>query len=189
MRTLAMITEIRRSFWLTVCSFSTTTTSPPSMGPGPRAVALTPPEWPVAPTSLRRSMLPSPSHQGLGLRSVARSWLPVRSLPLRPGNSPTILEDGRVDGLQNVGRPSSCHPTGRLALASINEQARCQSSVPHSVGVSLAITASYVRRKDFGQREISGRMQMFAGQPKFREGCKMFAKLKGNFFGEELQTS
>jgi len=32
-------------------------------------------------------------------------------------------------------------------------------------------------------------MQMFAGQPKFREGCKMFAKLKGNFFGEELQTS
>src|SRR6266498_2137884 len=72
--------------------------------------------------------------------------------------------------------------TGRLALASINEQARCQSSVPQSVGVSLAFTASYVRRKDFGQREISGRMQMFAGQGKFREGCKMFAKLKGKFF-------
>jgi len=70
--------------------------------------------------------------------------------------------------------------TGRLALASINEQARCQSSVSQSVGVSLAFTASYGRRKDFGQREISGRMQMFAGHRKFREGCKMFAGSKGN---------
>jgi len=82
-------------------------------------------------------MLPSPSHQGPGLRSFARSWLPVRSLPLRPGNSPTIPKDGRVDGLHNVGLPSSCHLTGRPGLAWINQQARCQSSVRQPVGVSL----------------------------------------------------
>src|SRR5437867_3606394 len=35
MRTLAMITEIRRSFWLTVFSYSTTRTHPPLDGPWP----------------------------------------------------------------------------------------------------------------------------------------------------------
>ena len=124
-------------------------------------------------------MLPSPSHQGPGLRSFARSWLPVRSLPLRPGNSPTIPKDGRVDGPQNVGLPSSCHLTGRPGPAWVNEQARCQSSVLQPVGVSLAFTASYVRRRDFGQREISGRMQMFAGQPKFRGRVQDVCKAQG----------
>ena len=45
------------------------------------------------------------------------SRLPVRSLSLRPGNSPTTLYGGRVNGLQVIGLPPPCHPSyGALAL-------------------------------------------------------------------------
>ena len=146
MVTLAIMTEIRRSFWLTVFSYSTTRTSPSgariaprrlrravashvqarapplspwdeegfsscSTRPGPRAIALTPPEWPVARTSLRRSMLPSHSHQGIGLRSFALSRLPVRSTlrPLAVLRSPrqdasTVGRDQEVEGKRNANR-------------------------------------------------------------------------------------
>jgi hypothetical protein len=53
-----------------------------------RAVAPTPPERPAASAVLRRSVLPSPSGCGLGLRGFALSGPPPRSLALRPGDSP-----------------------------------------------------------------------------------------------------
>src|SRR3954464_4793678 len=53
-----------------------------------RAVAPPPPERPPASAVLRRSVLPSPSGCGLGLRGFALSGPPLRSLVLRPGDSP-----------------------------------------------------------------------------------------------------
>ena len=89
-----------------------------STRPCPRAVALTPPEWSAAPASLRRPMLPSPSHHGLGLRSFALSRLPVRSLTLRPGNSLTILKMAVSMGFRrSVSLPPAIQATGPLALA------------------------------------------------------------------------
>ena len=89
-----------------------------STRPCPRAVALTPPEWPAAPTSLRRSMLPSPSHQGLGLRNFALSRLPVRSLTLRPGHSLAIPKMAVSMGFRaSVSLGPAIQATGPLALA------------------------------------------------------------------------
>jgi hypothetical protein len=56
--------------------------------PRPRAAATTPPERPGAFASSRRSVLPSPPHRRLGLRNSAVSRPLVRSLSLRPGDSP-----------------------------------------------------------------------------------------------------
>ena len=54
---------------------------------------------------------------GHGIRTLRLSELPVRSLSLRPGNSPTTLYGGRVNGLQIIGFPPPCHPSyGALAL-------------------------------------------------------------------------
>ena len=62
-------------------------------------------------------MLPSSTENGLGLRTFRLSGLPVRSLSLRPGNSPTTPHDGRVNGLQISGFSPPCHPNyGALAL-------------------------------------------------------------------------
>ena len=59
---------------------------------------------------------------------ISCAWEPRKAGPRGfIGNSPSIPKDGRVDGPQNVGLPSSCHLTGRPGLAWINEQARCQS--------------------------------------------------------------
>ena len=61
-----------------------------STRPDHRAVAPTPPECSAASATLRRVMPPSPSAWGLGLRILGFSGSPVRSLPLRPGDSLTI---------------------------------------------------------------------------------------------------
>jgi hypothetical protein len=52
-----------------------------------RAVATTPPESPAATASMRQTLLPSPYGCRLGLRGFAFSGPPMRSLPLRPGDS------------------------------------------------------------------------------------------------------
>lgn len=62
-----------------------------SARPCRRAAATTPPESSVASASLRHSVLPSPSHCGLGLRGSSLSGPPVRSLALRPGDSQSSL--------------------------------------------------------------------------------------------------
>ena len=86
--------------------------------PRHRAVATTPPECRSASASLRYAMLPS----SFGLRTrppgLALSGPPLRSLALRPGDSPTTLYDGRVDGLQGISFLPPCHPNyGVLALS------------------------------------------------------------------------
>ena len=49
---------------------------------------------------------------------LALSGPPLRSLALRPGDSPTTLYDGRVDGLQGISFLPPCHPNyGVLALS------------------------------------------------------------------------
>jgi hypothetical protein len=53
---------------------------------------------------------------GLGLRGLSFSGPPLRSLALRPGDSPSSCDDA-VDGLQGIGFPPPCHlATRRLAL-------------------------------------------------------------------------
>ena len=85
--------------------------------PGHRAVALTPPEWPVATASLRRVIRPSPPDYGLGLRSFALSRLPLRSLAVRPGDSLAIPKMAVSMGFRGwVSRPPTIQATGRLAL-------------------------------------------------------------------------
>jgi hypothetical protein len=81
------------------------------MCPGHRAVAPTPPECPAASAALRRSMLPSPSGCRLGLRVFALSGPPLRSLALRPGDSPTIPKMAVSMGFRPVGFPPACHPS------------------------------------------------------------------------------
>src|SRR6056297_890726 len=82
-----------------------------SMCPGHRAVAPTPPECPAASAALRRSMLPSPSGCRLGLRVFALSGPPLRSLALRPGDSPTIPRMTVSMGFRSVGFAPACHPS------------------------------------------------------------------------------
>ena len=81
-----------------------------SMRPGHRAVAPTPPERPAASAELRRSVLPSPYGWGLGLRGFALSGPPLRSLVLRPGDSPAIPKMTVSMGFRTFGFPPACHP-------------------------------------------------------------------------------
>src|SRR5215813_6802972 len=63
-------------------------------------------------------MLPSPSHQGLGLRPFALSRLPPRSLTLRPGDSLTILKMAVSMGFRaSVSLGPAIQATGPLVLA------------------------------------------------------------------------
>ena len=78
--------------------------------PGHRAVAPTPPEGPAASAALRRSLMPSPSGWGLGLRGYSLSGPPVRSLTLRPGDSPAIPKMTVSMGFRTFGFPPACHP-------------------------------------------------------------------------------
>jgi len=88
-----------------------------SMCPGHRAVAPTPPEGPTASAALRWSLLPSPSGCGLGLRIFALSGPPLRSLALRPGDSPAIPKMTVSMGFRSFGFPPACHPSyGASAL-------------------------------------------------------------------------
>src|SRR3954467_3672805 len=88
-----------------------------SMCPCRRAVAPTPPERPAASAALRRSVLPSPSGWGLGLRGFALSGPPLRSLTLRPGDSPAIPKMTASMGFRTFGLPPACHPSyGASAL-------------------------------------------------------------------------
>src|SRR3954469_7289267 len=82
-----------------------------SMCPCRRAVAPTPPERPAASAALRRSVLPSPYGWGLGLRGFALSGPPLRSLALRPGDSPTIPRMAVSMGFRTFGFPPACHPS------------------------------------------------------------------------------
>jgi hypothetical protein len=89
-----------------------------AMRPGPRAVALTPPEWPAAPASLRRSMQPSLSHHGLGLRGFTSFEATCAITPVSARGLAGHPEDGGVDGLQRFGSPPpAIQATGPLALA------------------------------------------------------------------------
>ena len=82
-----------------------------------RAVATTPPECRSALASLRYAMLLSSRTWGLSLRVFCFSRPPVRSLSLRPGNSPATPYGGRVNGLQVIVFSPPCHPCyGALAL-------------------------------------------------------------------------
>ena len=70
-----------------------------------------------ASASLRCVMLPSSALRRFGLRGMNVSWPPVRSLSLRPGDSPATLSDDRVSELQFIGFPPPCHSSyGALAL-------------------------------------------------------------------------
>jgi hypothetical protein len=82
-----------------------------SARPGHHAVALTPPEESAASASLRRTLLPSPSGCGLGLRGFALSGPPLRSLVLRPGDSLTLPRRAWSMGFRTVGFPPACHPS------------------------------------------------------------------------------
>jgi hypothetical protein len=82
-----------------------------------RAVATTPPEQFASSTNLRRSVLPSPDDSGLGLWGYTLSGPPMRSLPLRPGDSLTIPWMAFVDGLQIIRFPS-CLPSKLRGLGS-----------------------------------------------------------------------
>ena len=82
-----------------------------SMCPGHRAVAPTPPEGPAASAALRQFLLPSPSGCRLGLRVFALSGPPLRSLALRPGDSPTIPRMTVSMGFRPVSFPPTCHPS------------------------------------------------------------------------------
>src|SRR3954466_10307630 len=88
-----------------------------SMCPCHRAVAPTPPECPAASADVRRSMLPSPSGCRLGLRGFALSGPPLRSLALRPGDSPATPRMTVSMGFRTFGFPPACHPSyGASAL-------------------------------------------------------------------------
>ena len=80
-----------------------------------------PPRWSglAVSISFRLTMLPSPYGCGLGLQSFSLSGPPVRSLPLRPGDSLTSLKDCFVDGLQVVGFPCTCHPSYRVLILTL----------------------------------------------------------------------
>ena len=85
--------------------------------PRHRAVAPTPPERPAASAALRRSVLPSPSGWGLGLRGYSISGPPLRSLSLRPGDSPATPRMTVSMGFRTFGFPPACHPSyGASAL-------------------------------------------------------------------------
>src|SRR3954452_23491008 len=75
-----------------------------------RAVAPPPPEGPAASAGLRRFLLPSPSGRGLGLRGYSLSGPPLRSLTLRPGDSPAIPRMTASMGFRTFGFPPACHP-------------------------------------------------------------------------------
>src|SRR3954468_7219371 len=81
-----------------------------STRPCPRRVPPPPPEGPVASAALRRFLLPSPSGRGLGLRGYSLSGPPLRSLTLRPGDSPAIPRMTASMGFRTFGFPPACHP-------------------------------------------------------------------------------
>ena len=84
----------------------------PSLPPRRRGVA--------ASARLRRSLLPSRGQDTLGLRSLAFSRLPLRSLMLRPGNSLTILPMASSMGSRgSVSLRPAIQATGRLALVPV----------------------------------------------------------------------
>src|SRR5262249_22424430 len=88
-----------------------------SPSPCPRSPPPPPPERPAASAALRRSVLPSPSGWGLGLRGFALSGPPLRSLALRPGDSPAIPRMTVSMGFRTFGFPLACHPSyGASAL-------------------------------------------------------------------------
>ena len=97
-------------------------------------------------------MLPSSYGYGLGLRTFRLSGLPVRSLSLRPGNSPTTPYGGRVNGLQIIAFAPPCHPNyGALALtpAGLSPAERaslCWTHMPY-IGFSLGTARSSSARK------------------------------------------
>ena len=84
----------------------------PSLPPRRRGVA--------ASARLRRSLLPSRGQDTLGLRGLAFSRLPLRSLMLRPGNSLTILPMASSMGSRgSVSLRPAIQATGRLALVPV----------------------------------------------------------------------
>jgi hypothetical protein len=84
----------------------------PSLPPRRRGVA--------ASARLRRSLLPSRGQDTLGLRNLAFSRLPLRSLMLRPGNSLTILPMASSMGSRgSVSLRPAIQATGRLALVPV----------------------------------------------------------------------
>ena len=84
----------------------------PSLPPRRRGVA--------ASARLRRSLLPSRGQHTLGLRSLAFSRRPLRSLRLRPGNSLTILPMASSMGSRgSVSLRPAIQATGRLALVPV----------------------------------------------------------------------
>ena len=101
-----------------VSSLLTCTNRPQNRHSG-SAVATTTPECRSASASLRCGMLPSSPLCGLGLRGKKISWPPVRSLSLRPGDSPATLSGGCVGELQFISFLPPCHPSYEvLALSS-----------------------------------------------------------------------
>jgi hypothetical protein len=84
----------------------------PSLPPRRRGIA--------ASARLRCSLLPSRGQDTLGLRSLAFSRLPLRSLMLRPGNSLTILPMASSMGSRgSVSLRPAIQATGRLALVPV----------------------------------------------------------------------
>ena len=84
----------------------------PSLSPRRRGVA--------ASARLRRSLLPSRGQDTLGLRGLALSRLPLRSLTLRPGHSLTILPMASSMGSRAlVSLRPAIQATGRLALVPV----------------------------------------------------------------------
>jgi hypothetical protein len=74
----------------------------------------------AASARLRRSLLPSRGHDTLGLRSLAFSRLPLRSLTLRPGTLLTILPMASSMGSRgSVSLRPAIQATGRLALVPV----------------------------------------------------------------------
>lgn len=76
-----------------------------------------PPAWTRRASQLRRSMRPSPSGCGLGLRGFALSGPPLRSLAVRPGDSlaiPRLAVSMGSRGL--VSLTPTIQATGRLAV-------------------------------------------------------------------------
>lgn len=62
-----------------------------------------------------RSLLPSPSVDGLGLRMLALTRLHLRSLALRPGDSLTTPRAALSMGFRSFGLPPDCHPSYRAS--------------------------------------------------------------------------
>ena len=108
--------------------------------PGHRAVALTPPEWPAASVSLRRSMLSSPYGSELDLWCFRLSRPNLRLLSLRPDDLLTIQEMALSIGFRNsVSLLSAIQATRLLTFASVGLSPTEHSSLSwtHSRTVSF----------------------------------------------------